>query len=335
MKSYEYYLGIDVSKETLDVYVSKGKESVFHLCVSNDETGFKKLQSQLKKQAIPVQKTLVCLEDTGYYGYPFAFWAADNTYDLWMESPVAIKKSLGLVRGKNDKVDARRIALYAMRFQDECKLWQPPRQVLLKLKSLVALRTRLITGKRRFSVPLKEKAYSLAKKEELEVIACCNAALQGIEKSIKDTERKIDKLIRSDERLARMIKLITSIDGIGLQIATALIVATNEFQHVKNGRKLACYSGVVPFEHQSGTSVRGRSRVSHLANKTLKSLLYMGVLSAIQNSDELRAYYQRKVAEGKSKLSVINAIKNKQILRIYACIRDNRIYEKNYTLKLA
>ena len=131
-----------------------------------------------------------------------------------------------------------------------------------------------------------------------------------------------------------MTKLITSVDGVGIQVATAFIIATNEFKNVQKGRSLACYAGVAPFEHRSGTSVRGRARVSPYANKTLKSLMHMGALSAIQHSEEFRAYYERKVKEGKPKLAVINAVKNKQILRMYACVRDNRIYKKNYTLKV-
>jgi len=98
---------------------------------------------------------------------------------------------------------------------------------------------------------------------------------------------------------------------------------------------MACYAGVAPFEHRSGTSVRSRTRVSHLANKPLKSLLHMAALSAMQYNKDLQAYYERKVAEGKSKMLVINAVRNKLITRIFACIRDNRKYQENYTRKVA
>ena len=97
---------------------------------------------------------------------------------------------------------------------------------------------------------------------------------------------------------------------------------------------MACYAGIAPFEHTSGTSIKGRTRVSHLANKSLKTLLHMGALSAIKNSEEIGAYYRRKVEEGKPKMVVINAVRNKLVLRIWACIREDRMYEKTYTKNL-
>ena len=222
-----------------------------------------------------------------------------------------------------------------MRFQDKCTLWQPQREIVIKLKHLFTLRNRLITSKKRLLTPLKESVPFIAKKHQKELQNTCNPALKGVEKSIKEVERKITQLIKSDSKLAHMTDIITSIDGVGTQTATALIVATNEFTQVKTARGLACYAGIAPFEHSSGTSVRGRAHVSNLANKKLKAIMHMGALSAIQNSAEFRSYYERKVKEGKPKMVVINSVKNKQILRICACLRDNRLYEKNYTRKVA
>ena len=335
MKKYEHYIGVDVSKKTLDISVLKGKAKLFHLCVSNDEKGLKVLGKKLKDHGVSAKKALLCLENTGLYGWKLAYWSVENQYNVWIENAIAIKRSLGLVRGKNDQIDSERIALYAMRFQDKCTLWQPQREVVIKLKHFFTMRTRLIVSKKRLLTPLKESAPFIAKNHQKELQATCKAALQGVQKSIKEIEKKIDQLIKSDSKLSHMTDIITSIDGIGTQIATAFIVATNEFQQVKKGRGLACYAGVAPFEHSSGTSVSGRSRVSHLANKRLKSIMHMGALSAIKNSEEFQEYYERKVREGKPKLAVINAVKNKQILRMCACVRDDRKYEKNYARKVA
>ena len=110
--------------------------------------------------------------------------------------------------------------------------------------------------------------------------------------------------------------------------ACVLIIVSNEFQRISQARKMACYAGVVPFKHRSGTSVKGRNRVSNLANKPLKSLLHMGAMPAIRSKSELAAYYDRQVATGKPRMSVINAVRNKIIRRVYACVRDGRLYEK-------
>lgn len=335
MKNNEHYIGVDISKKTLDIYALKGQKKLFYLRVNNDTKGFKVIAKECKKHGIIPEKTLLCLENTGVYGYPLTSWAADNQYNVWLENAIAIKRSLGLIRGKNDQIDAERIALYAMRFEDKCTLWKPQREVVIKLKHLFTMRNRLIVSKKRLFTPLKESAPFIDKKHQKELEKTCKAALLGIQKSIKNVEQKIDQLIKRDNKLSRMTEIITSVSGIGIQVATAFIVATNEFQQVKDGKGLACYVGLAPFEHSSGTSVSGRTRVSHFANKTLKSIMHMGALSAIQYSEEFREYYTRKVKEGKPKMAVINSVKNKQILRMYACVRDNRMYEKNYTRKVA
>ncbi len=335
MKHYEHYIGVDVSKKTLDVSVLKGREHFFQLHISNDEKGLQTLNKQLKQKGISPQKSILCLENTGLYGSKLTYWAESNKYDVWVENAIAIKRSLGLVRGKNDQVDAKRIALYAMRFQDKCILWKPKREVIIRLKHVLTLRDRLVIAKKRLLTPLQESTSFIAKKHQKGLQTICKSALQGIQKSIKNVDKEINQLIKSDSKLSHMTDIMTSIDGVGRQIATAFIVATNEFKQVKKGRPLACYAGVAPFAHQSGTSVRGKTRVSHLANKNLKAIMHMGALSAIQHSQEFKMYYERKVKAGKPKMAVINAIKNKQILRMYACIRDDRKYEKNYTRKVA
>jgi len=112
--------------------------------------------------------------------------------------------------------------------------------------------------------------------------------------------------------------------------ALNVIVATNEFEKISEVKKLACYAGIAPFEHTSGTSIRGKTRVSKLANMTLKKLLTLAAMSAIKWNEEIKVYYKRKVAEGKNKMSVLNAVRNKLISRIFACVKNKRMYQKVY-----
>ncbi|SFE44289.1 transposase, partial [Spirosoma endophyticum] len=100
-------------------------------------------------------------------------------------------------------------------------------------------------------------------------------------------------------------------------------------------KKLACHAGVAPFEHSSGSSVRGKTRVNHHARKSLKTLLHMAAMSALQVKGELQDYYQRKVADGKNKMLVINALRNKLIHRVYAVVKRGKKYDKTYALPLA
>ncbi|WP_029038028.1 transposase, partial [Salinimicrobium xinjiangense] len=99
-------------------------------------------------------------------------------------------------------------------------------------------------------------------------------------------------------------------------------------------RKFACHIGVAPFSFHSGTSQRSKNKVSHRANKKLKTLFHMAALSAIKMKGELRDYFERKIAEGKNKMTVVNAVRAKLINRIFALIRENRQYEKSLNLTL-
>ncbi len=90
------------------------------------------------------------------------------------------------------------------------------------------------------------------------------------------------------------------------------------------------FAGVAPFEHSSGTSIKGRTRVSHLANKDIKKMLHLAALVTIRKGNVMHAYFNRKVAEGKNKMSVINAVRNKLVHILLACIRDDTTHQKNY-----
>ena len=128
--------------------------------------------------------------------------------------------------------------------------------------------------------------------------------------------------------------LISIGEGIGKQTAIATIVATNNFNKFDNPRKFACHIGCAPFRYQSGTSLNSRNKVSQRANKNLKKTYHMAAISTLRTTGELRQYYDRKVEEGKHKMSVINAIRSKLIHRVFAVIKEDRKYEKIYTHSL-
>jgi transposase len=132
-------------------------------------------------------------------------------------------------------------------------------------------------------------------------------------------------LVKQDDEISKNIELITSIPGIGTQTAINMVIATNNFKAFSSAKHLACYAGVVPFQNQSGTIIK-RERVSKMANKKLKKLLHMAAMAAIQFDKEIKAYYKRKVEEGKNKMSVLNAIRNKLVHRIMAVLQRKTPY---------
>ena len=330
--NFKNFIGIDISKSTFDfALIKEGSSSVsISEVLSNNPSGIVKLEEFLKKQGINMDETLFCMEHTGIYCRFLSQYLTENNYHVWLEMPVQIIRSLGIQRGKNDKIDARRIAEYAYLKKDKALLWQPPREALIKINDLLTLRDRLVESKKALKQPIKEFK-DVGYNEVAQLLEKrCSATLKAIEKDIENIEKEIGKIVNNDEHLKKNYKLATSVPGIGKITALTLLYFTNEFKVYCNAKQLACYCGVAPFEHTSGTSVRGKSRVSNFANKRLKKLLHMVALSSISSNVELQNYYRRKVGEGKNKMLVINAIRNKILHRLCAVINRGTPYQAEY-----
>lgn len=332
--NYLHYVGIDISKETLDVYVLKGKIEVFYLQISNNVKGMRQLFKSLNEvDCFNLRTTLFCMENTGIYNTCVLYFLHEQAANICLENAVQIKQSIGLQRGKNDKVDAMRIAWYAYKNAEELRLWHPQRDVIKRLKNFSGLRNRLINAKKQLAVPLNELKY-MDKQNAKEIDRYSRKTLETLRKNIEEVDQKMLAVIKEDEYLNKVFHLITSIPGIGNVVATEVIVSTNEFKNINDSRKYACYSGIAPFEHRSGSSIRGKTRVSHRANKRIKTLLHLAVLSSLRCNTDIRHYYERKVKEGKHKMSVINAVKNKMINRIFAVVKNQKMYVNNLTEKM-
>nr|WKN38510.1 IS110 family transposase [Tunicatimonas sp. TK19036] len=332
---FSFYVGIDVSKNSLDLAIRDQQQVLFHISVENNEAGLDQFEATCRDNGVDLTRSLLCCEHTGIYSHVLLSFATQRDIPLWLESSMRIKRSMGLQRGKSDKVDAIRIAEYANRHVDQAVIWQPARSVLTHLKQLVAMRKRFITTKHALNVPIKEAGPFQDKKLQKELQKLNQKPIEALDKQIKEVEKKIRSLIKEDDTLAHLFEIVTSVDGVGEVVFWEMVTATNEFKFFTCPRKFACYSGVAPFEHSSGISIRGKMRVSHLANKQMKKLLHMAAMSAVATEGELADYYQRKVAQGKAKMAVLNAVRNKIIHRVFACVRDDRKYEKNYVHALA
>jgi transposase len=331
MKNYNWFMGIDVSKEKLDVTILKGIEEHQHYQMENSVKGIKKFIVGLKESnSFNLDDCLICMEHTGIYNAHLLTVAQAQGWHLCLEAAIQIKQSGGLQRGKNDIIDSLRIALYAYKNAAFVKLWQPAREVLIQLKKLSGVRERLINAKKQLKTALNEGKSFEDKQTQKLMEDCCAKSIAALEKDIEKTEAAIDKVIAEDQELKRLFTIVRSVPGIGTVTALQIIVTTNEFKQISNVRKYACYAGVAPFEHTSGSSIRGKTRTSKKANMQVKTLLHMASLVASVHCQEIREYYQRKVSEGKNKMSVLNAVKNKLLYRIFACVNQNRCYEKKY-----
>lgn len=327
-----YFIGVDVSKMTVDISLLDGTSRVlWQGQMENTKEGVTK-GFHLLKNTVPQwqwEQSIVCLEHTGIYIDVLVGYLEKQPTKVCVENAVRIKRSMGLQRGKSDKADAFRIAKYALLHRADLRLWNPSRPEIKLLKELSSIRKRLIKAKNALEVPLNEFGQIHSKKPTQ-----CKSAIAGIKKDIQKIDAQIKQLLNQDEQLKKQTELATSVPGVGPITAAYLIVTTNEFKDIKESKKFSCYSGIAPFEHSSGSSVRGKTRVSKMGNQNMKTLLHLGALSAIRVCPEIKQYYDRKIAEGKHAMNVINAVRNKLISRVFACIRDQKPYENNYVYQL-
>ena len=327
MKQYNHIFGVDVSKKTVDI-THVNEQQFSHRQFTNNDDGMKELLEWFNELHINYAETLFCMEATGLYCFTLTRFLATHSIDTWIEHAAQIKKSTAMARGKNDKVDSQRIALYATKYLDRLRLWKPVNATLEKIKHLASLRERLVETKKRLEAPIKEFEdvgnISMAKL----LAKTIKSSMASIDKDQKNVESKIIDIVNEDENLKLLFKIVTSVVGIGFVTAINLLVHTNGFTVLKDTRKLACYCGVAPFEYSSGSSVRGKTKVHYMANKKLKCNLHMASLSAIKLDADLKAYYERKVAEGKNKMSVLNAVRNKLLARVIAVVNKQQEYVK-------
>ena len=322
---YKWFIGIDISKKTLDVVLyKKNLQKRSPYCqISNDTKGFNTLIKWLKEQGAGLKQTLFCMEHTGIYGIEFAKFISKRA-NYCFESPLHIKRSLGLTRGKNDKIDAFQIARFCYLHREELIPKKIPSRTMLTLKSLFNERERLVKVRTIDKIVVKELNYT----ENNPCIGRAKARIKLLSQDITTVEKEIKELIKNDLEIDRNYNLAKSVTGIGLVNAMMFILFTNNFTSISNARKYACYSGIAPFEHSSGTSIKGKTRVSKLANSKIKVNLTNGARSAIINDPEMKLYYKRKTEEGKEHGTVMNAIKFKLITRVFATVKRGTPYVK-------
>lgn len=154
--------------------------------------------------------------------------------------------------------------------------------------------------------------------------------IRSFEKEIEKLETEMDAFIQNDSSIRQNQALLQSIKGVGKVLSIAMIIKTKNFTRFSNARKFACFCGTAPFEHTSGTSIKGKTKVSHLADKRMKTLLDLSAKSTIQYDKELREYYLRRTENGKSKMSTINIVRNKILYRMFAVIKRQTPFVENY-----
>jgi transposase len=320
-----HIIGVDVSKSKLDFHCYG--HSVTCEPVSNNEKGYRQLQKWIKlKVSKAKQEVLVVMEHTGIYTYNIERFLEKQGWKYVKRPALDIKRSVGMQRGKSDKTDARMISKYGWMNRDVLKPMKPVSDKLVELQQLMAYRDKLVADKASHQARLKELQEQMAGKLGDKIGQSAKYIMEVLTVEIDELETTIKECLGSDEALKTNYDLLTSIRGIGFVSGVALIIATENFTRFDDHRKFACYCGVAPFTHTSGSSIRGKTRVSHLANKKIKSLLTLAAFTAVRYDADLKAKYEQKRKEGKPVMSVINIIRAKLIERIFTVIARQTPY---------
>ncbi|AEM69685.1 transposase IS116/IS110/IS902 family protein [Allomuricauda ruestringensis DSM 13258] len=316
------FIGIDVSKNTLDVSLHFSKA---HKVFSNTAEGINKLLAWADEQVKGFERAF-CFEHTGIYSLLLCEFMEQRQLIYYVIPGLELKRSLGIQRGKNDKVDAQAIARYACLFEQELTRHELPSATLLKLKNLLSYRSKLIRQRTAHLNHITELKKVLLQTQDNPIVASSQKIVEMLTQEIRQIEKLMGVQIKRDEKISQTFNNITSIKGIGLILAATLITSTEDFKAFRTWRQFACYAGIAPFEHRSGTSIKGKTRISPLGNRTLKTLLSQAAATALQHDPEIKLYYHRRLKAGKSKMSTINVIRNKIVSRAFAVAKRNTPY---------
>lgn len=321
MNKCKQIYGVDISKNVFDVVNSKGIHSQF----KNDSKGFKAFLKAFPADA------LVVMEATGYYHYRLAQFLYEKNINVSVVNPLSVKRfiQMKLSKVKTDKSDAKAICeyatvnevpLYNAKDKNQAECLQLVRLIDIYLKQSTALKNKL-HGEKTLGKPSKTVYHSL------------NRSLKAVQKEIQILEDRLTEIVKEEQQ--KQLTLLKSIPGLGKKTAIMLIVLTDGFSNFENARQLCCYTGITPTLRQSGTSVRGRSRITKMGNAKLRNLLFMCSFSASKHNKACREIYERIIAKGKSKKLALIAVCNKLLKQAFAIAKSGLPYDEKFVSKLA
>lgn len=317
----ERIYGIDLSKEKFDVNFISSDGSEKHLVVKNTFKGICKFLKDFPKNS------LIIAEHTGVYGELLIFLANAMNINICIETGYNIRHSLGLIKGKTDKIDAKRIREYGERFFDKLKEHKSYSADMFELKELYSLRAQLVKERKMFITHSKEKELAVSNSVIAHKIYL--NMINEFNESIKKIEDEIEFIIVNNPAFKKSFEIVTSIKGVGAITTCDLIIKTENFKKIDTSRKAASFAGVCPFQNSSGKMVK-KSRVSPMSDKRLKTLLYLCSKSAVKHNKEFNLYYKKKMSEGKQHFLIMNNVANKLLRIMYKLIESGEKWDPNY-----
>jgi len=316
MSKIKEFFGIDISKDVFDVVDPSEKHHQF----KNDQSGFNAFKRLLNENSHCI------MEATGSYYQGLATWLYAHSFEVSVVNPLSVKRfiQMRLRTSKTDKLDAHMIRMYGE--SEQPKLWTPPSKLIIEaaeLHKLIELLVRQRAG-------LKNRLHALESKGITTslVLTTVRRQIRNLSKEITELEIKLEAVIKEYE--PDLLTRLCSIPGIGKRTAIYLIVLTRGFEKFESSRQLISYLGLNPVIRESGSSIRGKSRISKTGDNQVRKLLFMCAFTACEHNKACREIYQRLIAKGKSKKLALIAVANKLLKQSLAIAKSGLYYDKNY-----
>ncbi|MFK7002211.1 IS110 family RNA-guided transposase [Flavobacterium oreochromis] len=317
MKKSKNYVGIDISKLSFDVAIYNSKDKYKYYKFSNNQEGFLLLLDVLNSS-----ESICVMEASGSYYLKLATFLSAKKIDVCVINPLVIRRfsQMRMSRTKTDKKDAMLIAEYGK--TEKPALWEADADYVLELKQMQAFLEQL--NKNRTGFIRQMEAFNHSSNKSLIVDKSLKSVLIKIEQEIAEIEIKMEIIIKKYHQ--EMFEQLQSIPGLGKKTSLFLIVISGGFSKFKNHKQLASYVGISPRIFESGTSVKGRSKICKMGMSKIRAMLYVCAWSAKRCNKVCKDLYDRLVEKGKSKKLALIAVVNKLLKQAFAIATKKEYY---------
>lgn len=328
--------GIDVAQKELVVTLGRmfddfSIELFRHKVFKNTEKGILALTEWAKKSNDSQVALRYVMEATGVYHQKFAYFLNDNKYDVSIVLPNKISNYMRTLELKTvtDKSCSQAIAQFGL--ERKLNNWSKPNDVYKELQQLTRERDQIV--QERSVVKNQIHAENVEAEPNLKSLERMTLRIKFLNSQEKEIKDDIATIVKENPDLEKIIGRITSIPGVGALTAVIVLAETNGFELIRNKSQLASYAGLDVKEKQSGTSVKGKPRISKKGNRNLRKAMHLPALTAVKWDDNFRAIYARLVSNHGIKMKALVAIQRKLLELIYVLFKNETDYDKNYTIK--
>ena len=293
--------------------------------MSNTKAGFQQLLKACGSQCLFV------MEATGTYYLALAYYLHEQGAQVAVLNPLVVKRfiQMHLGKGKSDRKDAQWLLRFGQ--QQEVKCWQPEEAVLVECRQLEQVREQLLKQQTMLRNSLEAlQQHPVVSKLVLKQL---RHSLRLLDQQVQALEAELLGLL--EQRYATEMTLLCSIPGIGRKTAGLLLLFAGGFARLDNYRQLIAMAGLSPREHSSGTSIRGRARITKMGGALIRSKLFMCSFAAKKRNRACQALYDRLVAKGKNGKVALIAVCNKLLKQAFAIVKSGVPYQAEFTSSLA